>query len=87
MPESAVRRFRELGITFEKKDIWDKRYAELKQFVEMHQTTRVPKDYVTESGFKLNNSWLSDQRKRYKQGKLSEERAERLRELGIRIEK
>ncbi|MCM1530373.1 MAG: helicase associated domain-containing protein [Alistipes sp.] len=77
---------KKLGVTLEKIEPWETHFEELKQFIEMNQTTTVPISYVRESGFKLNG-WLADQRKRYTQGKLSEERAERLREIGVWIEK
>lgn len=84
MPEEYRERIKKLGVTLEKIDPWETHFEELKQFIESHKTTRIPKSYITESGLKLNG-WLADQRKRYKQGKLSEERAERLRSIGIKI--
>ncbi|MCM1508408.1 MAG: Helicase associated domain protein [Ruminococcus flavefaciens] len=84
MPEEYSERLQKLGVTLEKLDPWETHFEELKQFIEVHQTTTVPISYVTENGFKLNG-WLADQRKRYKQGKLSEERAERLRSIGVKI--
>jgi superfamily II DNA or RNA helicase len=61
-------------------DSWEYRYDELKAFHAEHGHCNVPK------GWKENpalGTWVSNQRKVYKEGKLSEERTQQLEALGF----
>jgi len=58
-------------------ELWNLRYNELLLYKEEHGNCRVPISYP-----KLG-SWVSVQRVQYKKGKLSEERTEKLNEIGF----
>ena len=66
---------------FEKQ--WFARYEELKAFIEEHGCLPMTRK---EKGAENSTAvWLNSQKKKYRQGQLSEERADKLRKLGIEL--
>lgn len=61
---------------------WDIYYQQLVQYREKHGTVKLPRRYTTEDGLQLGK-WLNRQRSNYRAGKLSEEQAILLNELGV----
>jgi superfamily II DNA or RNA helicase len=61
---------------------FERALAELAAYAVAHGNARVPQDYATHNGYRLG-SWCSDQRKRYRRGKLSVERVQALEALGF----
>jgi superfamily II DNA or RNA helicase len=62
--------------------LWNKAFTELVSFKQSLGHTNVVAAYKTESGFNLG-SWLRNQKKAHKEGKLSKERLDRLQGLGV----
>ncbi|SMQ86975.1 Superfamily II DNA or RNA helicase [Bacillus sp. OV166] len=88
LSQERVERLNELGFVWGRGDLkkinleeqWEEKYQELLAFKEKHGHCSVPQ------GFKENPSlasWISNQRTYYKTGTLSQERVERLNELGF----
>lgn len=73
-----------LGLSFEMHDEWERHFQEVAQYFTEHQTIRLPKGFISESGINLYQ-WLADQKKKYKKGKLPEAQAAKLRSIGIPI--
>lgn len=59
-----------------------KNYNSAKKYFEENGNLIVPKSFKTADGVLLH-SWINNQKNNYKQGKLSEEKADRLRLIGI----
>lgn len=86
LKEEYFIRFQNLGISFEQKDVWKERFQEVSDYFKEHGTTTIPKGYQSTDGINMNG-WLNDQKKYYRQGKLSVEKSEKLRSLGIKLDK
>ena len=67
-------------------DKWEDIYILLKEYFVENNHVDVPNNYESTDGFKLG-AWVSRQRARYKSGKLSEERIEKLESLGFKWER
>lgn len=81
LPKKHITHFEQLGVRLEKSDAWEERYQEVRAYLEKNDTTYVPKSTYGESGFDLF-SWINDQRRAYKKGKLSAEQMKKLDEIG-----
>lgn len=81
MPKKHITHFEQLGVQLEKSDAWEERFQEVKAYLEKNDTAYVPKGTYSESGYDLF-SWVSDQRRAYKKGKLSAEQMKKLDEIG-----
>ena len=81
LPKKHITHFEQLGIRLEKSDAWEDRYQEIKAYLEKNDTTYIPKGTYGESGYDLF-SWVSDQRRAYKNGRLSAEQMKKLDEIG-----
>lgn len=78
-----MRRLEEIGFTWNPFDgAFEKGFEETVKYKELHGIPNAPNRYVSSEGFKLGG-WQGDQRKQYKQGKLSPERARRFEEIGF----
>lgn len=73
--------FQQLGISFEAVDSWEERYQDLKSFLTEHNMTSVPKSTIDRNGYDLYY-WVSDQRRAYKSGKLTQEQMQKLDDIG-----
>ena len=89
--DERIRQLEEIGVTWEKLDIWEVKFAALKRYrdSEGKGDPNCPSGYVTndERQYKLGQ-WLADQR-RAKNGKrnykISAEQIRRLEDLGVRM--
>ena len=83
-----IERLNSIGMMWEKRvdRIWQVQYEELVKYKKRFGNVKVPINYVTETGIKLG-SWLSNQFEKYRLGKMSKEREEKLLELGVVFEK
>lgn len=64
---------------------WMEQYEEAKRFFENNGHLTVPRDYVSQSGKQLP-VWIIRQRKAYLEGKLPDDKAELLRNIGMRFD-
>lgn len=88
LTEDQMRRLDEIGMLWHgkfQKD-WDSAYAEAFQYHREHGDLCVPTKYKTPSGLLLGR-WIMRQRGFWKAGRLSEERKQKLDELGMKWEK
>lgn len=86
LSQEHIRRFNELGISFESKpDAWEIHFQEVCDYVQKNGSCCIAKTFISETGIKLN-SWLNEQKKKLKQGKLSLEKIEKLQIIGIEFE-
>ncbi|MEI3148223.1 MAG: helicase associated domain-containing protein [Merdibacter sp.] len=69
-----------LGISGHRRESWNDYLAGARAFVQAHGHLHVPLSYVSEQGLKLGE-WICKQRQAYHNGKLSEKRIARLKEV------
>lgn len=85
LSQEHIRRFNELGISFESKtDAWGIHFQEVCDYIRKNGSCRIAKTFISATGIKLN-SWLNEQKKKLKQGKLSLEKIEKLKNIGIEL--
>ena len=61
---------------------WEIGYKQIYDYYRMNGNCRVPISFITDDGFKLGR-WVSNQRTKYKSGKLSNEKIKRLEEISF----
>ncbi len=64
---------------------WEEGFQHAKKYYDIHKKLDVPKDYISEDGYKLGN-WITRQKKNRKgsgNGIITEERIRRLEEIGL----
>ena len=81
LPKKHIIHFEQLGVQLEKPEPWEERYQEVKAYLEKNNTTYIPQGTYGESGYDLF-SWVNDQHRAYKKGKLSAEQMKKLDEIG-----
>ena len=77
LSQKHILHFQKLGVSFDKTDMWEERYQELKSYLTEHNMTSVPKSTIDRNGYDLYY-WVSDQRRAYKSGKLTQEQMQKL---------
>lgn len=83
LSDEQIERLNSIGMIWNVPDyLWAQSYEKALRYWKEHGHIRVKCDEKDEDGFDLQ-SWISDQRKRYKQGKLSQERILKLAAIGI----
>ena len=83
LSEERIRKLEAIGIEWDKnRAFWEKGYSHAKEYAKEHGSMKMPAGYICEDGFKLK-SWLNNQRTKLKEGKLSEEQAEKLAAIGF----
>ncbi|WP_231911662.1 DEAD/DEAH box helicase [Chlamydia suis] len=81
LAEDRVARLEELGFVWNVlKEAWEENFLELQRFREEHGHCKVPHKYPKSPQLSV---WVSNQRKDFKKGDLSEDRIARLEELGF----
>ncbi|WP_257616910.1 helicase associated domain-containing protein, partial [Chlamydia suis] len=81
LSEDRIARLEEIGFVWDVlEEEWEKNFLELKRFQEEHGHCKVPQRYPENLDL---GSWVSTQRYAFKKGKLSEDRIERLEEIGF----
>uniref|UniRef100_UPI0009B050FF DEAD/DEAH box helicase n=1 Tax=Chlamydia suis TaxID=83559 RepID=UPI0009B050FF len=81
LAEDKIARLEEMGFVWDVlKEAWEENFLELQRFQEEHGHCKVPQRYLQnpDLGF-----WVCRQRRRFKKGKLAEDRVARLEELGF----
>ncbi len=90
LPEEKKEKLLALGVSFEKTDAWEEKFALLKQYYAEHGDLKIPANYVVEGVWLAR--WLSEQKARLngkstgrsgKKKTLTEEQAKRLMSLGV----
>ena len=81
LAKKHITHFQQLGISFEAVDSWEERYQELKSYLKEYNVTSVPKGTIDKNGYDLYY-WVSDQRRAYKSGKLTQEQMQKLDDIG-----
>lgn len=85
LAKKHIAHFEKLGISLEKnKNSWDMHFQELCDYIQKHGTLQIPKNYISESGIKLN-IWLNDQKRKCRQGTLKSKQLEKLQSIGVKI--
>ncbi len=79
--EERRKRLEEIGMVWERKDSWSVRYALAEEYYRQHGDLKVPGGYVVQ-GVWLDR-WISEQRKKYRNGQLSREQIQALGRLGM----
>ena len=86
---------KKLGMCFETRDNnneWNKNYALVQNYYEHHGNLKIPVKFKTLNGYEYDENgislgtWLATQRQSYKKAKLSPERINLLKKLGMRLE-
>lgn len=73
----------EIGMLWTKFDVrWERSFQAVCSYVQSHGKLCIPQNVRSKDGVDLN-LWLSNQRQRYKAGKLSEDRLEKLNAIGM----
>ena len=87
LTEDKIARLDALGIVWEDRleKQWNDSFQALCDFYNEHHTLSVPTNYKTKNGTDLY-SWVCSQREKYKKGKLSAERIEKLKSIGFEFE-
>ena len=82
--EEQVARLNEIGMVWaDGIDIkWEKGFSEAREYALKHKTLIMSNTYVSPNGYNLG-TWVARQNKLYKEGKLLEERKQRLDSLGV----
>ena len=95
LSEDRIEKLKEIGMIFEDvyKDTWNKMYELAKKYYEHYGNLKIPQMFKTVNGYEVYENgyslgiWISSQRVKYKNGTLSEDRIEKLEEIGMIFEK
>ncbi|MDD6309771.1 MAG: helicase associated domain-containing protein, partial [Chlamydia suis] len=81
LAEDRIARLEEIGFVWRVlEEAWEENFLELKRFREEHGHCKVPVGYPQNPQLA---SWVSNQRTKFKKGKLAEDRVARLKEIGF----
>ena len=81
LTEDQVRRLEEIGFLWAAREAqWDEMFARLVRYKEGNDDCNVPKGWSEDPSL---GSWVNNQRQKYRNGKLSEERIRRLESIGF----
>ena len=91
LSEDKIKKLEEIGMIFENayEDAWNKMYELAKKYYEHYGDLKIPNRFKTVNGYETNGNgynlggWISWQRVKYKKGTLSEDRIEKLEEIGM----
>lgn len=85
LPQYKIKKLEELNIKWDwdnNDENWYKNFKEIIEFKKQFGHVCIPKTYVTKNGVKLG-AWMGTQKQNYKKGKLSQERINKLLEIGL----
>lgn len=87
MTEDKIARLDALGIVWEDliEKQWNEMFQTLCDYKNEHDTLNIPTEFEAKNGQKLY-TWVRTQREKYRKGKLSEERIEKLKSIGFEFE-
>ena len=94
LSEDRIEKLKEIGMIFEDvhKDTWNKMYELAKKYYEHYGNLKIPFSFKTINGYESDENgynlgiWINTQRLSYKKGTLSEDRIEKLKEIGMIFE-
>ena len=94
LSEDRIEKLKEIGMIFEDvhKDTWNKMYELAKKYYEHYGNLKIPFSFKTINGYESDENgynlgiWINTQRFSYKKGTLSEDRIEKLKEIGMIFE-
>lgn len=88
LTKEQIERLDKLGMIWGNKyeNQWNEAFKELCRYYQQNENFDIPVNYVAESGIALGK-WIRHQRDSYSNGKLSDERIEKLRDIGFVLEK
>ena len=91
MDPKRIKQFEEIGYDWHyyKKMLdenWEKAFRETMKYLELNGDPHAPYEYVTPEGFPLGQ-WQTDQKQFYKRSKLSQDRVEKLENIGFKWDK
>lgn len=85
LSDERSERLKSIGFSFDPLgEEWNRRYEQCRRYIDEHDGNADISRRTNYEGEHLG-AWVDTQRKRYKQGKLSKERYERLRQLGVKL--
>ncbi|MCM1508409.1 MAG: helicase associated domain-containing protein [Ruminococcus flavefaciens] len=83
LSQRKIQELEKLGIVWDPMETaWENGYLHAKAYYEEHGGRIAPAKYICEDGYKLGQ-WIQGQKKSLKRGKLSSERMQMLKEIGI----
>ena len=83
LPPELTKKLSEMGLIISKADLnWKINYEACVAYYEQHGDLNIPEEYLSGTGRSLR-LWLDTNKRKYEQGRLSEEQAKLLRELGV----
>ena len=85
LTNEQLARFTKLGVDLSMRvDVWQKRFEEVCSYFALHNVTKLPMHYKSADGVDLYD-WIIQQKRAYKEQRLAEDRAVKLRKIGIRL--
>ena len=87
LTEDKIKRLDILGFRWGDKSekLWNDGFQALCDYYRQHNSFRVPADYISPTGVKLQ-AWIGSQRAKYKKGKLTDEQIKRFQSIGFDLE-
>ena len=80
LSRDRIKKLDEIGFVFDLlENEWNRRYKQYKRYIKETKTSYIPRRFIYEEE-KLG-AWVDTQKKRYKEGKISKERINKLLEL------
>ena len=91
LSEDKIKKLEEIGMIFENayEAFWNKMYELAKKYYEHYGDLKIPNKFKTLNGYEVDEKgynlgfWISNQRVKYKNGTLSEDRIKKLKEIGM----
>ena len=91
LSEDKIKKLEEIGMIFENayEAFWNKMYELTKKYYEHYGDLKIPNKFKTLNGYEVDEKgynlgfWISNQRVKYKNGTLSEDRIKKLKEIGM----
>ena len=84
MSKEQIRALEQIGMcwTGKQERVWQEQYAQARQYFETYGSLRVPANYIASNGKRLD-LWIRKQKKAQKDGKLSAEQVQSLKQIGF----
>ncbi len=94
LSEDRIEKLEEIGMIFENvyEDAWNKMYERAKKYYEHYGDLKIPKMFKTINGYEVDEKgyslgfWIVNQRVKYKNDILSEDKIKKLEEIGMMFE-
>ena len=84
LSKEQIRALEQIGMcwTGKQERVWQEQYAQARQYFETYGSLRVPANYIASNGKRLD-LWIRKQKKAQKDGKLSAEQVQSLKQIGF----